>query len=109
MKSIVTMAFGAAMVALASAGCVSAPAAHADMQMSASDHKTMGSCMEMSSEDMMKSANCTTMMTKMNMSASDMQTMMTCRKMDPDAMTKDARCAAMMKMHPDTMKMQTPS
>jgi hypothetical protein len=65
----------------------------------------MGSCMEMSSEDMMKNASCKDMMTKMNVSSSDMQTMMACRKMDSDAMTKDERCVSMMKKHHQMMKM----
>jgi hypothetical protein len=105
MKSIAPMSFVATLIALAGAGCTSMPGAQPAMQMSASDQKMMGSCMGMSSEDMIKNSTCTEMMTKMKMSASDMQAMIACRKMDRAAMAKDEGCMSMMKMHPDMMKM----
>ncbi len=101
-------ALGAAVAALAAAGCAYAPAPSSEMKMSGAEGGMMHSCMSMSHDDMMKNQGCADMMKKMNMSEADMSKMMSCMKMQKDAMMKDQDCAAMMEKHSAMMKMDMP-
>lgn len=102
-------ALGAAVAALAAAGCANAPPpAQSGANMSAAGGGMMNSCMSMSHDDMMKNQGCADMMKKMNMSEAEMSQMMSCMKMPHEAMMKDQPCAAMMEKHSAMMKMNMP-
>ncbi|MEQ1607488.1 MAG: hypothetical protein ABL956_00710 [Hyphomonadaceae bacterium] len=102
-------AFAVAAAAFAATGCVQAPAPQAAMKVADADHMMVQSCMSMSHEDMMKSSDCTSMMSSMKMSEADMSAMMACHKMPHADMMKDERCMSMMRMHSSMMGMKSPS
>lgn len=100
--------FAIAAILFAASGCAHAPAPRADMKMADPDHMMMQSCMSMSHDDMMKTSDCTSMMSGMKMSEADMTVMMACHKMPHAEMARDERCTSMMKMHSDMMSRKMP-
>lgn len=102
MNPLKTAAFGLAVVAFSVGGF--APAASA-MHMTASENKTMNSCMAMPGDGMMGDAHCKRMMRRMKISNAHMKMMMSCRAMSKDDMMKNTGCMRMSKMHPTMMHM----
>ncbi|MEP7210678.1 MAG: hypothetical protein ABI740_07565, partial [Alphaproteobacteria bacterium] len=98
MSSVKSIALGLLISGFVMAGCAHSPMAKASSTAKA-DNGVLKACLFKSTDQMMKSPECTAQLSKTNITADDVAAIKSCKAMSTSAMNADATCKAQMARH----------